>query len=739
MILSLLPLTLALGLAVWVLRRRYLPAQARYGEPAKDAEERLGTLFGMVAIATAQWPWIDAMPALLSRGLPLGEGLSHAAVAAELADGGFGIGWISRFAGGFPLGQNYPPLGWALAGGLVELGLDAPRAVELLGAGAVLLAPWIAWWTARRLGLEAPAAALGAVAMVLVLPNTPYVFGWDAQLHHGFLAQSVSAPLLGMLVLSVARPVHRWFPPSFGALAAIAHPEIALPAFLLLGAAVLLHGDAASRQRYLRAGIAGFVAAAVVFGPGIASMGVPFGWSPAAQELRFGFSLSELAAFFERGVLLDEGRAPWLTSLALFGLVFVLSVRRSPAGRMVKAALLCFFLLLASGPALAEVGGVGAVVVSLLQPLRSLALLPWLVGAIVAVGLHEAMALFEGIAPERWPLRRGLRIVSWVALGALISTTQPSMNHTVEAARTLREEAANRCDEHLDGLPLAAIARRLEVLRPGRIEVFGEVAECVRDRFLLFRSSRAFGRSDGAGKQVAVTMAAFASLEPGAPNAAARAEALGVRAVLHDDAVVPGEGFVNVDGWRDLSLGVREGPGFVDVVCPEERWTGSDEAIANALFEDFAGEGRTLDPRHPPRIDSSFGALEVTPLEGCMDARVERERGRAGYLRATVVTEEPAEVVLRVTPSPSWEILVDGAPVEPNLVGPGFLSVPVPPGRHVVRAEAGWPWWYVLLGLLVFFVIYQLAVRVRELPPVRAIPREVGKRIKELPGRISRL
>ena len=81
-------------------------------------------------------------------------------------------------------------------------------------------------------------------------------------------------------------------------------------------------------------------------------------------------------------------------------------------------------------------------------------------------------------------------------------------------------------------------------------------------------------------------------------------------------------------------------------------------------------------------------------------------------LRVDVACPGPAgdtlAVAFKMTYHPQWQVTVDGAPVSPYMVSPGFLAVDVLPGRHRLEARyVAHPWKLPLLlgGILLFLGI----------------------------------
>jgi hypothetical protein len=72
-------------------------------------------------------------------------------------------------------------------------------------------------------------------------------------------------------------------------------------------------------------------------------------------------------------------------------------------------------------------------------------------------------------------------------------------------------------------------------------------------------------------------------------------------------------------------------------------------------------------------------------------------------------------VALKMTYHPQWDVTVDGAPVQPYMVSPGYLAVDVTPGAHRIAARyrahpAKLP--LALIGLIVLGVVVMLKDRV---------------------------
>jgi hypothetical protein len=72
----------------------------------------------------------------------------------------------------------------------------------------------------------------------------------------------------------------------------------------------------------------------------------------------------------------------------------------------------------------------------------------------------------------------------------------------------------------------------------------------------------------------------------------------------------------------------------------------------------------------------------------------------SGYVRATVVANRTAVVLLKASFDPGWTVTVDGVDATPEMIAPAYVGVAVTPGTHtVVFAYKGYPYYPELFGL----------------------------------------
>jgi hypothetical protein len=210
------------------------------------------------------------------------------------------------------------------------------------------------------------------------------------------------------------------------------------------------------------------------------------------------------------------------------------------------------------------------------------------------------------------------------------------------------------------------------------------------------------GFSTGAGAHVGVHSVAFGSIAPDRPGSAARAEALGVRTLIHLARQRPGppEAWALVEKRGDVELSRRlGGTDYVGVGCVREVWRGPERALIQALFDHLALPSTALDtPRELIAIETGRGPLErlSVDLGGCDASRaVVREVPREpGAYEAIVDAGAPVDVVFRATAYSGWRVREGGIELPVRRVAPGFFASRVAPGRHHLVAVVGLPPYY---------------------------------------------
>jgi len=659
--------------------------------------------------------WLGAL-AVLAAGAPLwvlapwsspdaslGDAITHARVSAELAATGLPHGWIQSYLGGFPFGVHYPPLGWTLASFLVWLGASPLDAVNVLGWCGTVATPLALYAGVVRVGARPIFAVPGALALAWVAPSTSFVGGYEAYFQVGLLSQAIALPFCILLASFVARSERAWPAAGLAALAMLAHPQLAVASLLVLGAACAAAGDRAALVRWARACAGALALGLGLYGPGVATLQIPFGW-PELGWRQLGFAPSRAVAWLRDGELLDMRRPIVLTDLALVAMLAALLQARRPAAR---AALLSIALSLAiplTGRALEAGGALGAAVPAVPQPLRAIALVPVAVGVLFVVSLEEA-------APrvERMLLRHHATVSRYAAAGSaallaviLLHALPDRLAWARNRASLLAGRRVAPCDGFTpEGYDHAETHRWMRELSGGRLwytEAEPQIVHCMHDDALQLSSAVPLGVTLAVGSHVGVQWSAFSRIDLDRPGSDRRAEAVGVRWALtlrRDQAPV---------GWRQsrergpVQLWTHDRPTrLVGAGCVRQSWRGTNAALRSRLLAELdtdEGASLLLSPDELVALEITGGPVVVEPAEdgGCdaTGAEITEVREEPGAVRANIVARAPIDVVVRVTSFAGWTLRLDDRPVSRVLqVAPGFLATRVPAGTHRIEATAG--------------------------------------------------
>ncbi len=668
---------------------------------------------------------------LLARpGLVGGDTPSHWFVAEHALRDGWAHGWVDAVSGGFPIGPHYPLSSTVAIGVPVALGVPARTAAVWVGVVALVATAFLVLRLGRGLGLTPGAALVVAALAALIAPHNCFIGGWESVLVMGLMAQVLSIPFLVLLVHAIACPGSRAGAPVTGGLLAMAHPQVAIATLAVVGVIVLVAGDRSVLVRYLRAAVAAAVVAAAVFGPGVVSLDVPFGWPPMLDKRRLGYGPTVFWQTLSAGEWFDRDRVAIATHAAFLALAWHLAMVRRRGSRLALvgvAAVLCVSL---GGRMMASWGRLGELLLAFLQPLRAAALMPLALGLLVGLAWNDAGRFaLRGyrLALRRWRRRAPLwlrrRVPAVAGLAAAMGfclALYPGRRDwlTTAHARDRGDGTGPRCGA-VTASDIAALRTWLGALGGGRLEVSESLASCLNGTGALYESRAPLGRALGVGAHVGVMVAAFSAFDAGRTEAAAQAEALGIRYYLHRGDEPPSLADRDWEPTHQRAALVlstrRGGTDLVGVGCVAERWSGSDTALRVAVLEDLRGPRRSLMPASVVVLEETAGAVVRTQVDpGQCDpkkARVTAERLASGEYRAQVTTPVPVDVVFRVSAFPTWRLHVDGSDVPRSAVvkvAPGFIATRVPPGTHEVLAVVSPPrfyWWGVLGAWLVVVVL----------------------------------
>ncbi len=661
-------------------------------------------------------PWVHGRPTT-----HFGDALTHVHVARDIARHGLPHGWVDTYLGGFPFGHHYPPLGTLVLAATLKVGFSSAGAAHLWGFLGTLAAPLALLVGAVRAGARPVFAAAGAGFVACVSPYNQFVGGYETFFQLGIFSQVLALPICILFASVVARGSAAW-PAPLAALAMATHPQLALATLGVTGLASFVSARRDVTLRWLRGAVGAVAFGVALYGQGIATLNVPFGWPPDLGWRQIGFGTSRLDWWFFDGELIDRDRdVAVLTTLAGVS-AFVLAMRlRRPAARAGLFAALAAVVLSVSGPWLSQFESVGAALLSVLQPMRVLALVPPVLGALVVIALEETAPLIRQ-AFANFDRPRLERAAAWLLAALVFALLAVAVPNRASFAKKVRTELAERAAGHCAGAPRGyernLVAGFVGSLRGGRLW-FEDRDEDALERCLLvdgvpLESSVPIGITGGLGSHVGIHWLAFHRLELGREGSARRAEALGIR-----HALALGE---SPAGWRvrresgDVRLLAHEGPTeLVGAGCIIERWYGSDHALRKRLVGDLkttAGADRLLDPNWFVAIEQAPGETEVRARanddRSCKVAnvRVTPIAREPGALEAVVEAPAPVDVVFRVTAFPTWRVWVDGARAErTEVVAPGFFTTRIGPGKHRVLAMVG-----PMPGYLGFIALGALAV-----------------------------
>ena len=692
---------------------------ARAGlEPVPLASSRRGWLAARVATTAAFAPVLRDLTSLAGPDASLsGDAGSHLAIAQDIASFGLPHDWLGTFNGGFPFAVHYPAMGWVLLSGLLRAGIHPVVAIRGLGLLAHLLVPLTTFVCLRRAGVRPMATALGAIAIGWITPYIQFTGGWEMFLVLGLLSQVVATPLVILWAGALARGGRGSLAPVLAALVAAAHPQLFGVGSLALVVTAIGSGQRPAIWAVLRSVIAGGVVAGALYVPGMRTLHTPFGWPPHLSWRLVGFGPERVLPWLRDGELLDNEHAPVVTWLWLVGLVVHLFEIRRPRSRAVLAASVAVLAMCMSGRLL------GQTLLSVAQPMRALALVPIAAVATIATAFDVLAIWIDVLARSaKRPLPQAVVGHSLGALALLLLIDLPPRIAALHAlaVEQLVADKTNACLPWISGVD--AIAIRAWLSRPGAgRSAYGSerIGACASNQAAELQRTGALAVTRGAGAHVGLHAAAFAALGPrtGGPVDAHRAEALGIRRLVHGATAMP----VPQEAWRtvasagEVRLSERlGGSDLVGVGCVVEVVSGADRLVFDEIFRRVTTTGSSfLDaPGELVALDVGDGPLVLRPAErdGCDAARaiVHEVAREPGALEATLSAEASVDVVFRASAYPGWRVVDDhGASLPVRTIAPGFFSVRVGPGEHHLVAIAALPSGY-RAGLAVAGVLFLL-------------------------------
>lgn len=678
-------------------------ARVSAARAAAEAPQRIWKWLGLTLLPLVSLPLLLLAPVIgiASPGFS-GDLASHARVAAEIARTELPGGWIESYLGGFPFGHHYPPLAWLLLAGAMRLGVPPALAASTLGFASLFALLAAVYLGLVRCGVGPPFAALGAAVVSWIAPYNAFVGGYEAFYSAGLLSQVAAMPICVWFVVATSRADHWWEAPLFAWLAMASHPQIAAATAFVLCLSALAVGQRAAMERSLRSAGFAMLAGAALYGQGIAELGIPFGWPPELGWRQLGFPPRRLGVWFADGELLDAGRLPVITALlAAACLVLLLGLRR-PVNRAVLLGLAASVTLSVSGRWWQGLGAVGATLLSFLQPLRVISLVPPLVAVVIALGLEQGAASLKSALQAMGRGRLGKATVVLVALlgfaiAALGLPSRLAYSQAVRSAQQAAPECRTRAGS-VAGYDRDVVRSWAERLQGGRLwyeaHQLSGLTQCLYRDGIDVASAVPIGTAAAVGSHVGVLARAAQFLHPERAGSASRAEAIGIGYLLLErSATEPPPGWVVRNRRGDVQL-LERPASTVGVGCIEHRWMGTPDRIRarlNAALATPAGADVLLDPHRFTSLEYTSGELvEVRARDPSCDdrnARVHEAVAEQGRIAAEISSTAPVDVVLRVSAFPTWRVRVDAALANTVLVAPGFVAVRIPAGTHRVTAE----------------------------------------------------
>jgi hypothetical protein len=694
--------------------------------PRRTGHELLGAAFVLLSAVPLLKlaPWVHGPPLTL-----WGDVTSHARVAAEIARTALSNGWIESYGGGFPFGHHYPQLGWLLLAAGIRMGLSAPAAAHVLGFGCTLAAPAVLYIALLRCGCRPAFAAVGAAVLSWVSPYNAFVGGYETFYAAGLVSQTLALPLCIWLVVATVLPARRREAALVSWLAMASHPQLSVATLLVLGLSMLGAGSRAAVARVFWTGIWVLIAGGALYGQGMATLDIPFGWPPDLGWRQLGFRPDRLERWLLDGKLLDRGRAPVLTALLSAAVVILALGGRRPANRVLALAVGVSLLLAVSGRALLGLGSVGAALLSVLQPLRVVALIPPLAAASVAVALDFSVPLIaRGLSRSGWTRggrhAGGALVVLVLALAAVAVPQRLSYASGVAAILSHGGRSCSGVQPIPAGYDADAVRGWLSTLSGGKLWFDAHrqspLSTCSSLDGLDLVSAIPTGTAASVGAHVGVLARASQFLAPEREGSATRAEALGIRYLLLEHAgTLVGWSVVQQRGTIQL---LSQPAANVGVGCITRRWSANPRSMRARLNEALgtpAGADLLLDPHNYVALEYAPVAFteREAPLFGCdfRGASADVLSEEPGHIQALVKNEAPVDVVFRAAAFPTWRVSVNGEPPStPTLLAPGFFSVRVPPGQHRLVASVSLLPGYaelVTLGVLASGVLASLNAR----------------------------
>ena len=604
--------------------------------------------------------------------------------------------WVPQLELGFPQFLYYQNLPHLVVVGLgkVTFGLVSLRTLFDLVRYLLLVGfPLTVYWSMRRLGFSAVAAAIGASAGSLLSGAHRYGFEYDSYVWRGL---GVYTQIFGMHLSFIAlAALHRVATKGSGVIvAALACAALALShliyAYMTAITAVVLLLFGLTRAnvsgRVLRFGAVGLVAGVIG-----AYMWVPFfaqaGYldaSPYLDRAKYdSFGAPTILGWLVSGDLLDHGRLPVLTALLAAGIVAAV-VKRT---RLLILTLVLFALWLVLyfgrptlGP-LADllplhdgllfhrfIGGVDLFAILLIGAggayLWELARAELTMPRLVAVGAATAI-LFLPVFAERWSYYA--ENTTWMR------ATQAALDADTDAKTVL------------DALAAQPPGRAYAGLRSnwGRTLNFGIPFDSV-----LLYNMLAFDRVDAVAPPYRGASVNSDLLFEFNDRDAAEYRLFDVEYVIAPPSVALAPGLMPIVSTPRYVLYRAPGGGYAEYAAVASSETASSQLD---LFERarawLRGDGPTS-WQFARYIYRQAAPVDVpVPIADCPRPGISYARAQSNRFDVLASCTEDSAMVLKVTYHPNWHVTVDGREVPTFMVSPSYVGFALPAGQHFITAE----------------------------------------------------
>jgi len=709
-------------------------------------------LLAMILIASA----IALSPELTITRVDLNDNVMHYPLVADMVDtierGGNPFdGWSPEWVLGYPVPRTYQPLGHLLVA-LTYFALF--KSVSLMTVFvwvrflSVALLPLTFFITARLLSLSRLTAA--AAALLCPFISTPGLYGLEYGSYlwagSGLFTQAIATHFALLSIGFGYRAIRR------GRLLAVTgllvgltflahfiYGYIAALTICLLALMPDVESRAVRLGRTLWVGAAALAISAFELIPLLKDSPIinhsrwenPWKWDSfgAAQTLKWLFS----------GELLDHGRLPVLSGLALAGVAFYFRDRwtkhlKYPARTfvMLGAALwiLMFFGRPFWGPVLSLVGVSpdmqlhrvigGAQIFLILAAAIGLAC-AWRELARVHVALAAVVTavLFVPMVRER-----GQYLVNNKNWGetnlAAYHRDQPYIHSAIQIAK-------DRGGRAFSGIPL---------LWGGTFKIgdvpfysFMSVARQPALSFMYHSMSLTseimtrFNDQSPAEYQLFNIKTVIAPVNVLLPDFLKQVDLDGPFRVM----AAPGDGYFDV---VDVFYSVKtDKSDFYDIV---DRWLQSPWVRQRQhLLLDFFGDADPSFPHLDP--NAALPAAPAFPYPGSVLAdSVSDNTGNGRIYRAQIEALRQSFVLFKMTWHPNWRAFVDGQPVQTVMLSPGFVGIPVKAGRHSIECRYQPEAWKAWLGIAGIFLV-MIAIVGERRDWLASVDQAIAARLRAMP------